>query len=94
MVGWRDEFGDKAPATLVDIAKEWRVHARILDRTGWISLEHNPETRNENLKPIWVFMYGFHCYVYDGEEALRSLTHREYTGTEKLAPAPQRDIQK
>ena len=81
LMNWRDETGGVTPASLIDIAKELRVHARILDCTGRIFLEHTPETRNTNLKPICATVHGSHCYLYDGEEALRSLTHR---GSESL----------
>ena len=38
LVNWRDETGGVTPATLIDIAKDLRVHARILDCTGRIFL--------------------------------------------------------
>ena len=48
-VHWRDETGGVIPTTLMDTARDLRVHAQVLVRTGGIFLEQNPDARNKHL---------------------------------------------
>ena len=74
LLSWKDT--GVTGQTLVDIAKELRVSARILDCTGRVVLEHNPAVKSHHLRPICATLHGQHVYLYDGENAIRSLTQK------------------
>ena len=57
--------------TILDIAKELHVHARV-EYCGE-TFTHTPERRDGNRRPLYCCLFGGHAFFYDQESVLRSL---------------------